>query len=379
MSLYDIPAHGIMLADTARFAAYRDALAAAVRPGCVVLDIGTGTGIHALLACRLGARHVHAIEAGDVIQVARDVARDNGLADRITFHHGHSTRITLPEPADVLVSDLRGVLPLYERHIPSIIDARRRLLRPGARLIAQRDDLFIAPVEAPEAYTRLIAPWQTADDLDMRAAQEMVAQQLHRGRFTPEQLLAPAARWATLDYTTIEDPHARAELRFVAQRDGTVHGFALWFDAMLADGIGFSNAPGGDELIYGMSFLPLARAVTVRAAATVRLDLEARLVGDHYLWRWQSRIDSGDDVVTSSQSSLHGMPLARRTLALAATDATPSLGRDGLIDREALAMIDGATPLATIAEHLQQRYPDAFGDAREALDHVVGLARRYAE
>ena len=95
-----------------RLAAYREALEKAVTPGCVVADIGTGIGIFAVLACQLGARRVYAIEPDPVIEVGREIAADNGVADRIEFIAELSTDISLPEPVDVIVSDLGGVLPI---------------------------------------------------------------------------------------------------------------------------------------------------------------------------------------------------------------------------------------------------------------------------
>src|SRR5579864_6216059 len=110
--MYNLTDYGAMMFDQPRMQAYVSALERAVRPGSVVLDIGTGTGVFALLACRFGARKVYAIEPNDAIHVARRLAADNGCADRIEFVQDLSTRITLPEKADVIVSDLRGVLPL---------------------------------------------------------------------------------------------------------------------------------------------------------------------------------------------------------------------------------------------------------------------------
>jgi len=63
--------------DRVRTGAYCQALALAVKPGDVVVDLGAGTGIFTLHACRLGARLVHAIEPNDVIQVAREVVHAN--------------------------------------------------------------------------------------------------------------------------------------------------------------------------------------------------------------------------------------------------------------------------------------------------------------
>ena len=77
--------HFPMLADSARNRAYARAIAAKVRPGDVVLDIGCGAGLTAMLAARAGARHVYTCEQQPLIaQAARQVIRDNGLSDRIT-------------------------------------------------------------------------------------------------------------------------------------------------------------------------------------------------------------------------------------------------------------------------------------------------------
>jgi protein arginine N-methyltransferase 1 len=115
--MYSISAYGRMIADRVRMNAYVQALRQAVKPNSVVLDIGTGTGIFALLACQFGARHVYAIEADDAIEVARQIAAANGYTDRIEFIQDVSTKLSLPEKADVIISDLRGVLPLFQGHI----------------------------------------------------------------------------------------------------------------------------------------------------------------------------------------------------------------------------------------------------------------------
>ena len=103
--MYSLAGYGQMIEDRVRLDAYARALRKTVRPGSVVLEIGTGPGIFAVLACQLGARRVYAIEPTPIIQVAREIAAANGCADRIEFIEDLSTRVTLPIQADVIVSD----------------------------------------------------------------------------------------------------------------------------------------------------------------------------------------------------------------------------------------------------------------------------------
>src|SRR5262245_7344676 len=205
--MYSLRGHGEMVADRHRTRAYVEALRRVVKPGALVLDIGTGSGVFSLVACQLGARRVVAVEPGEVILVARESARDCGYADRIEFVQGLSTDLALDEQADVIVSDLRGVLPLFSGHLRSIADARRRLLAPGGTLIPQRDTVKVALVEAPDLYRDQVGPWADHElGVDMKAALRFATNSWHKAKIEPGQLLVEPRVWAELDYATLENP-----------------------------------------------------------------------------------------------------------------------------------------------------------------------------
>ena len=192
--MYSLGAYGSMLADRVRVDAYAQALRKTVREGSVVVEIGTGPGIFAVLACQLGASRVYAIEPSEIIQVAREVAAANGCADKIEFFEEFSNRVTLPTRADVILSDLRGVLPLFERHIPAIVDARRRFLAPGGILIPRKDTLWAAIVEAPKPYGEFVDPWdQNAFGQDLSPARRLIVNNTQKVRVSPDQLLTAAS------------------------------------------------------------------------------------------------------------------------------------------------------------------------------------------
>ena len=113
--------------------AYSEALRRTVRPGSVVVEIGTGPGVFAVLACQLGASRVYAIEPDPIIQVAREIAAVNHCADRIEFIEDISTRVELPSRADVIFSDMRGVLPLLTRIFRPSLTPGAVFWRPAGR------------------------------------------------------------------------------------------------------------------------------------------------------------------------------------------------------------------------------------------------------
>ncbi len=381
MHMYSLSGYGNMIADPVRAPAYELALRRAVKPGCVVLDVGTGVGIHALLACQLGARRVYAVEPNDAITVAREVAAVNGYGGSIEFIQAMSGRVTLPEPADVIVADLRGVLPYYPGNVGSIVDARKRLLAPGGVLIPQRDTLWAAVVQAPELYRQFVSPWEReGHGFDMRAARRVVTNTWNKGSVRPEQMLVRPQVWATLDYARVESADVRAGMTWTVSRAGTAHGLVAWFDATLIDGVGFSNAPGQPDTIYGRAFFPWPEPVDLAAGQTVKATLEAREIGDEYVWCWGAEVlDPGDATRVRArfrQSTFFGTPRSADELRKHEADSVPALNENGLIDRFILDQMDGRTSLGEIASRLSAQFPECFPTVARALRRAGDVATR---
>jgi Ribosomal protein L11 methyltransferase (PrmA)/Arginine methyltransferase oligomerization subdomain len=373
-----------MIADNSRVAAYVAALQQAIKPGGIVADIGTGPGFFALLACKLGARRVYAIEPDNVIQVAREVAAANGFADRIEFIQDFSTRVTLPEKADVIVSDLRGILPWFQRHLPSIQDARSRLLAPNGVLIPKRDTLWAAAVEVEETYGKLVGPWHDGKyNIGLTPVLKFVTNVLSKTHIKTNELLSDPVLCYTLDYAEFEQSNMQATISLPIRRSGVIHGFTVWFDSEVFDGISLSNKPGNEGSIYGSAFFPLPQPVACKSGTNINIKLRADLIGEDYVWQWDTKIANaaqrtpGD--ITFKQSTLIGTPLSGNHLRKRAATYIPSLTSDGQIDHFILSRIDGKSSLEEIAQQLSKQFPDRFEKVDDALDLVADISSKYSE
>lgn len=388
MSMYSVSDYGGMIADKVRMDAYVQALRQTVKPGSVVLDIGTGTGIFALLACQFGARQVHAIEPNDAIHVAQEIAAANGYAERIKFIKNMSTAVTLPEQADVIISDMRGLLPLYEQHIPSIIDARNRLLAPGGTLIPQRDTLWVAVVESPESYNEYVAPWKDNTygfRLDVDISNRLLTNSWGRVEVKSEQILLEPRHWGVLDYPTVEASNLSGEMNWTVERQGTAHGLIVGFDATLVEGVHFSSAPTAPERVnaYGHAFFPWSAPVNIAAGDSVSVALRANLIGGDYVWSWETRIlDQGNPEEIKSnfkQSSFLSEFHSPAKLHKRVDNYVPTLGKDGQTDRLILQLMEGKNTLSDIARQVAAEFPEHFVDGRDAIEHVRSMSETYSQ
>jgi type I protein arginine methyltransferase len=380
--MYSVSSYGRMIADAPRIDAYVTALRRAVKPNSVVVDLGCGPGLFAMLACQMGARRVYAIDPDNVIEVARQAAVVNGFGDRIEFIQDYSTRVTLPEKADVIISDLRGVLPWFYQHIPAVIDARQRLLKTGGVLIPQKDVLWAALVDAPEQYAKISGPWeQNPYGLDLNSARRFVINSWQKHRVEPEQFVTEPLELCVLDYREIEDHDIDATLRWDSSHGGTAHGFAVWFDSELSDGIGFSNRPGEVELIYGNAFFPFSEPVHLRADDRIQIQIMADLIEADYVWRWKTQVwsrDAAEPRVDFKQSSFFAAPLSSKQLQKRAHNFMPNLSEEGRATAEALSLMDGQASLQQIAERLAKDFPERYKSTDAALNDAAELSLKYS-
>jgi predicted RNA methylase len=278
--------HRGLLLDQIRTNAFREAIRQRVTPDSVVLDLGTGSGILAFFACEAGARRVFAVDATHSADLAAFLTRQLGYSDRIEVMHAHSTKIELPEPADVLVTETLGAFGFNEHILSSVIDARARLLRPGAAIIPQRIELTIVPVEMPEVFDRYVGFWRKEQfGFDLSPLAIFASNVMYVADVDSANFLAPPATVITTDLATIADANVSGRARFTIARSGLLCGFSGWFRATLAPGIELSNERTGTN--WNHAFLPLESPVPVEQGTAVEIELET---SDGLSWRWRGRI-----------------------------------------------------------------------------------------
>jgi SAM-dependent methyltransferase len=253
-----------LLGDARRNRAFRRALAARVRPGASVLDLGAGTGVWAVAAARLGARHVVAVEREAVlVPVIEALARESGVAGRVEVLQADARRVRLPRAFDVVVSEMVGNEAFEEGLVAVLARARDRFLRPGGALVPEQVALAAAPVVAPIALG-LTPPFLASSSVASLTAH--VPRNLRPSEVVP---LAPSRELLRVDLRRARagEPLPLARARFRMADGRAVGGLAVWAVIDLAPGVRLSTREG-------THWLPTLLPLEPLPAGPGRLDVE---------------------------------------------------------------------------------------------------------
>jgi len=266
--------HEEMLSDAERVNSYHNAIHRLVKPGDVVLDLGTGTGLLAFMASRAGAAKVYAVEHSDFIDVAREIAHKNGL-DNIEFVQANSRDFTPPDKIDVVLHEQMGDELFNENMLENILDLRDRVLKPGGRILPARFRLFVEPVSFHETM-RVRRFWNIdlPDGIDLSHTEHSpIAARFDTGR-TDQIWARPGSVAATMgapepilefDLHTLESIESLRPDHVVertAQTDMIVDGHCVWFEAEFDDQTVLTTSPLAPVTSWGNRLFRLDRAVT---------------------------------------------------------------------------------------------------------------------
>lgn len=381
VSGYSIRDFGEMITCEPRMSVYAEALRRAITPGCNVFDIGAGFGVFTLLACKYGAGSVVAIEPDVSAELIMPLALANGCADRITVIRGISQNYAPPAPADVIISDLRGRMPLYGTHIESIVDARTRLLKPGGHQLPLRDTIRAALVRAPALYRSCHLPWVANDyGLDLSLGHTYAVNEELRGQLRAQALMSDPCDLEVIDYRSRVETDLDSTVELIANRAGEANGVLVWFDATIAEGLSYSNAPGQPPLVYGQMFLPLATPVRLAAGDRATFRLRGLLKGARYIWSWDTAFSdgrTGEAKAAFRQSTFKRDVLSASDLKPYARDHVPPRSPELMIDRDCLELAGTGLSVGAIARELFARHGDSIATEQAALDRVTKLLSRY--
>jgi protein arginine N-methyltransferase 1 len=382
--MYSLRQFGAMINDRVRMDAFSAAITAAIRPGDVVFDVGAGTGIFSFLACLRGARHVYAVDTNPHVREGIECARRNGFDNRITFIRGDALSVRLDEKVDVILGDIRGRLPGFDLAVDLYRDLSAKHLRPGGRVIPQRDTILVAPISADEIYDNEVRrPW--ADNpygLDLTASlpsivNSAVPYSLPRGT----EMLGPKP-WVTLDYAGGVRIEPEKWLAFPACGRTNVHFLALWFDTVLFDDIGYTNAPNAAvrPLVYNQMLLPLAEPVALDAGDVLEVALRADPAAGDFLFTYAIRVGrAGVEgyVLERRQSTFDSLPI--HDLRRRSASYVPRLGERARLLEAAIGLMDGDRALREISDLLQRQFPELLPKPGQALEFVADLSQVYGE
>jgi predicted RNA methylase len=148
--------HQTMLSDGVRNRMLYEAIKRHVTTETNFLDVGAGTGVWAILAAKLGAKRVVAIEIEEaLIPIIFKHAQENGVAQRIEIIHGNSDHVKLRGKFDVIVSELFGSDALGEGTTKSFVSLRNRFLAPDGVLIPHKLTMLAAPVQVIKSVRKI--------------------------------------------------------------------------------------------------------------------------------------------------------------------------------------------------------------------------------
>jgi len=365
--------HKSMLADQVRMEAYKKAIHEVVKKDDVVADIGTGSGILAFFAVQGGARKVYAIEQSDIIEEAEKLANLNAFDKKIVFIKGRSDKVELPEKVDVITSELIGYFGLEENLHRFKVDARKRFLKPGGRLVPSWLKLYLVPVESEVIWKDNTEFWSgNFHGFDFSPVRSHSISQRYvmdcSGKLNP---LAAASTISHLDFYEIDKVPYIFQGQFVINKKGSLHGLLGYFQVGLSPSVIFSTSPEEPLTHWMQTFFPMEDVMTVEEEDEVSCKIIAIPYGGDLFWQWDTSVNrNGVERAKFSQSNLS---ISKEELVIGQKDFRPILTEEGGIQQRVFNLCDSNRTMTEIAGILREEYPEKYKGIQDAFQAVVGI------
>ena len=242
-----VPWHFPMMNDTVRNDAYEKALKNALKNGGVVLDIGSGSGLLAMMAARHGASKVITCELVEMVaEKAKIIIKRNGFEDKIQVINQLSTNLVaetdLPERADILVTEIFDNGLLGENALVAIKHAREHLLKPNAQLIPSGVRVYAMCIESREIYTNHRV--ETISGFDLSPFNQFSSYEYSGYHLAKTEYKPLSATTSIFDFDfRLDHKNESASIEFKITESGTCHAVAFWYELQLDEETIISTAP----------------------------------------------------------------------------------------------------------------------------------------
>lgn len=283
-----ISVHQSMLSDISRNLYFKRAIEAVVNSNAVVADVGTGTGILAIWASKVGAKKVFGIEKdAQIMKLASELIREN-QAKNIILINNDASKLILPEKVDIIISECLGSFGINSTFIPSVIRFKEKNLKNGGIVIPKIISLVIVPYET--IFYNIWVDFAKRDVLGISI--ESLDKYLKNQIFTiigdsAGFLSTPKEFWSlNLSEYTPDTIQLSRKLKFIISRDGVLHGFVGWFKAYLTENIILDTSPANPRTHWYHIFLPIKEPIEINKGDSIQIELDAKISQHTINWKW---------------------------------------------------------------------------------------------
>ena len=225
--------HVPMMNEQHRNSAYYDALKAVVTDQSTVFEIGTGSGLLAMMAAKLGAKQVTTCESVALIaETAQQIIADNNYQKTIKVIAKKSTDISIgagfDAQADILVSEIFSSELLGEHVLPSLEDAKKRLLKPHGKVIPAAGSIMIGLFTGDDIRRNLVV--EDAFGFNLQGFNKIVSNKRMIARNDLNiQLLSDGVAAFSFDFEGESDFPAQSKtVQITVTKAGRCYGLVQW-------------------------------------------------------------------------------------------------------------------------------------------------------
>jgi tetratricopeptide (TPR) repeat protein len=240
--------HVPMMNEQKRNDAYYFALKSLIKPNTAVFEIGTGSGLLSMMAAKLGAQHVSTCESNLIIaETAKKIIADNGYDQVINLISKKSTNVTLgqdlPKKPGLLVTEIFSNELLGEFVLPSIEDAKRRLLASDAQIIPATGSIMVSLFGGADMQNSLFA--QEYRGLRLEKFNSIVSKKVSLfNKFSSLELYADDAEAFRFELASkAYFPSEKKTLKIPVKSSGLCYGIIQWIRLEMTKEIVYENHP----------------------------------------------------------------------------------------------------------------------------------------
>ncbi|XP_015175955.1 PREDICTED: protein arginine N-methyltransferase 6 isoform X1 [Polistes dominula] len=283
-SYEELDVHRLMLDDTSRTLAYKNAIfkCADKFKDKVVIDVGAGTGILSIFCAQAGAKTVYAVEASELAKICKEVVTENNLENVIEVIHSKVEDLDPNniQKVDVIVSEWMGFYLVHEGMFESVLFARDHFLREGGILFPSVAKLYAAPCQL----SNMFQFWDNVYGVNMKC----IGKHYRKNKsMKPEIALVnqddilgdgKLITWLDLETISLEEINILGDDEYVSvcNKGGLLQGICIWFSVEFPDGSELSTGPMDASTHWKQTIIVLPVDVKVEKDEPVAFHLEIK-------------------------------------------------------------------------------------------------------